>query len=209
MSGAWTSRVTGIAFAVQIILGVVAPAGAAEQKYSAWPDPSRAGAGEAKVQELIDALGAIVDEAERARAADPRLLRDLRDLARRFDRPWRVSVLSDDFADGDFTANPAWTVTAGRYWVEPGYGLRSAITPAAKAPSGGGDQKGDLAAALIGSILNQALGQKGQHQAAAPARAAIHVVQAITNAFAIRLEVTSWQGKGHLEIGPYPGRGAG
>ena len=216
MSDAKTARVStaargiGLAALVGVIVlgGAATPTGAAEQRYSAWPDPSRAGAGDDRVQELIDALGAIVDEAERARAADPRLLRDLRDLARRFERPWRISVLSDDFADGDFTANPTWTVTAGRYWVEPGYGLRSAITPAATAPSGGG-QKDDLAAALIGSILNQALGQKGQRggqqPAAAPDRAAIHVAQTIINAFSIRLEVTSWQGKGHLEIGPYQG----
>ena len=75
---------------------------------------------------LIDAPGTLVDEAERAHAADPRLLRDPRDprdLARRFERSWRVSVLSDDF-----TANPAWNVTQGRYWVEPGYGLRSATS---------------------------------------------------------------------------------
>ena len=207
------ARAIGLAaLVVVIVLGAGAPARAAEQRYSAWPDPSQAGPGGDRVQELIDALGALIDEAERDRAANPRFLRDLRDLARRFERPLRVSVLSDDFADGDFTANPAWTVTAGRYWVEPGYGLRSAITPAETAPSGGG-QKEDLATALIGSILNQALGQKGQgggqQSAAAPDRAAIHVAQTITNAFSIRLEVTSWQGKGRLEIGPYQGAAAG
>ena len=123
------ARRIGLAALVVAIVpgGAWAPSGAAEQRYSAWPDPSRAGPGDDRVQVLIDALGTLVDEAERARAADPRLLRDLRDLARRFEPPWRVSVLSDDFADGDFTANPAWTVTQGRYWVEPGYGLRSTI----------------------------------------------------------------------------------
>ncbi len=215
-----SSAIRGIGLAVLVVMGVLIDGGpgsawAAEQRYSAWPDPSRDAPGDNRLQELIDALGALVDEAERARAADPRLLRDLRDLARRFERPWRVSVLSDDFADGDFTANPKWTVTQGRYWIEPGYGLRSAITQAETAPSssGGAGQKEDLATAIIGSILNQALRKKGQQtspqQAAAPDRAAIHVAQAITNAFSIRVELTSWQGKGHLEIGPYQGNASG
>ncbi|MDP6883485.1 MAG: hypothetical protein QF830_05055 [Rhodospirillales bacterium] len=219
MSTTRTSRVfaaaRGIGLAALVVVGATAPAWAAEQRYSTWPDPSRTGPGDGRLQEMIDALGALVDEAERARAADPRLLRDLRDLARRFERPWRTLIFSDDFSDGDFTANPAWTVTAGRYWVQQGYGLRSAITPAAPAPSpstGGAGQKEGLATAIIGSILNQALSQKGrqssQQPAAVPDRAAIHVAGEITNAFSIRLEITSWEGKGHLQFGPYQGAAA-
>ena len=60
----------------------------------------------------------MVDDAEKARAADPQFLRDLRGLAQGSDRPWRIQLLNDDFGDGDFTRNPSWTVTAGKYWVD-------------------------------------------------------------------------------------------
>ena len=77
-----------------------------------------------KSQELIDALNKLIDEAERARAADPRFLRDLRDLANRYDWPWRVMVLRDDFRDGDFTKGPRWTVKAGEYYIDWRDGLK-------------------------------------------------------------------------------------
>jgi hypothetical protein len=51
-------------------------------------------------------------------------------------------------------------------------------------------------------VLGQKGQRSGQHPAAVPARAAIHVAQTITNAFSIRFEVKSWHGKDHLEIGP-------
>ncbi len=98
------------------------PAGAQEGRYASWQDPSRTAPAGKGAQELVDKLLTMIEEAEKSRAADPRFLRDLRDLAGRFDAPWRKTLFSDDFRDGDFTAGPAWTVTAGRFWIEKGYG---------------------------------------------------------------------------------------
>ena len=78
---------------------------------------------------MIERLDGLIDEAERSRAADLGFLRDLRGLAGEYRRMPRTLLLSDDFADGDYTRDPRWTVTAGRYWVEQGWGLRSAIKP--------------------------------------------------------------------------------
>jgi peptidoglycan hydrolase-like protein with peptidoglycan-binding domain len=44
------------------------------------------------------------------------------------DWQWRRLVLDDTFADGNFTANPSWTVVAGRFWIEGRAGLRSAAS---------------------------------------------------------------------------------
>ncbi len=202
-----TSWVAGLMFGLAIGF---APAGA-EERYGSWGDTDRTEGVSNSVQEMVDELNRLIGEAENARAADPVFLRDLRDLARRYDWPWRAELLVDDFGDGDFTADPAWTVTQGRYFIEPGYGLRSVV--AAPAPSSPRAAQGaggkDLATTILGSILDQALGQESKSQAAgqpdAPALAAIHVPVSITNAFAVRIEFTSWEKHGQLEFGLYQG----
>ena len=108
---------------------------AAEQKYSTWSNPDGGGG---TTKELVDKLNALIDEAEKSRAADPVFLRDLRALTSGFAvpqnvAPQNVSVLSDDFSDGDFNSNPVWNVSEGRFWIEKDWGLRSAITPGATA----------------------------------------------------------------------------
>jgi len=120
-----------------LILAVaLLPAAAAGQQYQPWnnPDGSTPGAGDTARQTLIERLNSLVDEAEKSRAADPAFLSDLRDLARGYERPWRNLVLADDFGDGDFTGNPRWTVTAGRYLVQRGWGLRSIVDAERAAP---------------------------------------------------------------------------
>jgi len=182
--------------ALVLLVALVLPAAATDSRYG----PIGGDSGE-----MARELRGLIDEAEKARAADPRFLRDLRDLADRYDRPPLTDVLFDDFSDGDFTRNPAWQVTSGRYWIERGYGLRSTVTaaPAPAAPTSGEDQ----AKQLFGAILQQALrGQQSGGQASTPSAsdaAVIHVAQPFTNAFSIRVELTSWQGEGQLEIGPY------
>ncbi len=76
-------------------------------------------AGQGDTQELVEALRALINEADRGRAADPLFLRDLRDLADRFDNPWHARILFDDFRDGDYTRDPAWRVVSGSArWID-------------------------------------------------------------------------------------------
>ncbi len=192
-----------------IVLTLAAPAPAlAQQAYSTWSDPDRPKSdAETRLQGFVDSLNELLDKAEEARAADPRFLRDLRDLARGYDRPWRAAVLDDGFFDGDFTADPAWTVRAGRYWIEKGWGLRSFVDPAvASAPKRlSGEQ---AAAALFGQILNQAIGAKGDSGTGRTGAgvAAIHTTVPISRAFAVETEFSSWAPKGRFEVALYQGR---
>ncbi len=197
-------RVFWRAFAAAWVVGAwvaaaAMPAGAQEQKYAPWTNPGwQAPATDDRADKLLKELRALIDEAGQARAADPRFLRDLGDLVRRYDQPWRVRILHDDFADGDFTQNPTWTVTGGRFWVERGYGLRSA--PGLDEPKKKMSRE-ELATTILGAILNR---NQPPRQAAEPmGHAAINVMTPITNAFAIRLELTSWQARGQFEVGPY------
>ncbi|MEK9725696.1 MAG: hypothetical protein VW405_19745 [Rhodospirillaceae bacterium] len=113
-------RVVGI---LALLVALVPSAASAQSGYTQWKDPNAPAGG--STQDFVDKLNALVDKAERARAADPNFLRDLRDLAGQFDRPWGATVFNDDFLDGNHTADPAWTVVSGNYWVERGWGLRS------------------------------------------------------------------------------------
>ena len=210
------------AFALSAALATAPALGA--ERYSSWTDPDASKQAEASVQNLIDELNKLVTDAEKARAADPQFLRDLRDLARRYDNPWQVKLFGDDFADGDFTRSPTWTVASGRWWVEKGYGLRSEGR-AEQAPASGQEPDRnysgeDAAKQLLGALLNKALQPKNREQAAPAAPAApvsavgpasISLAQALPNAFKLRLELSSWRAEGAFEFGPYQGkdRGAG
>ena len=213
----WRRRLRGVMrLAAFALAGTLAAASAsAGQHYEAWSGSGAAagaaGAAESqRLQEMVDELGALIDAADKARAADPRFLRDLRAVVRRYDRPWRRLLLSDDFQDGDFTANPTWQVSAGRYNVEPGWGLRSFVAPRAADPAPRQEQgaERDPALALLEGIIRQATGRGGGGALEQPRRddlGAIHTALAITNGFSIDIELSSWKSPGRLAFGPYQG----
>lgn len=187
------------------VLGLLASAGslgAAESRYSEWgTDDSSA------LAALISRLNELIDEAERARAADPRFLGDLRDALAGYERPWRREVLHDDFRDGDYVQNPAWTVAEGEFTVDSNLGLRSVIKPPtaeeqAQAEQQEGDAK-DIAKALLSALLAQ---KEEQKAAAEPTRADIFIRGAITNAFAVEYDLVSKQKSGRLVVDIFQGR---
>lgn len=193
---------------------------AAQSKYNTWSDPdssAKNNAGNNQVKQLVDKLNALIDEAEKARAADPVFLKDLRGLARAYENPWHHLVLADEFLDGNFTANPVWWVSAGQYWIDKGWGLRSAVdaakadTGGSQSTSGGGKVSGrDAAIAILGALLktpnnNDNQGSGGNAAPAPKALAAIHTKAAIANAFSLKLEFSSWEKQGGFDFGPYQG----
>lgn len=196
-----------------LALVLVTNGAVAQTTYKSWNNPDAVAsptASDKKFQEFVAKLNALVDKAEKAKAADPTFLRDLRDLANGFKRQANTVVLSDEFLDGNFEANPKWNVLSGEYWVEKGWGLRSAIKlqgqTAAAQPS---ERKNkDAAAALFGQLLSKALGAKQQTttpQPAAPNHAAIHSNATIPNAFALEAQFSSWTDEGRLEMVMYQG----
>jgi len=183
------------------VLLAAGPAGAQERKYAPWSNQGFQAPGAERAENLLRDLRTLIDEAAQDRAADPRFLRDLNDLVRRYDTPWRVEILRDDFSDGDFTKNPAWTVAAGRFWVEGGYGLRSAPDLAQRSQKK--MSREELAATILGTFLNKNQRQQQQPSPEPRGHAAINVARPIPNAFAIGVALTSWERKGQFEIGPY------
>ena len=59
------------------------PGAASAQQYQQWNDPDQPvtaakTAADTRLQDFVDRINALIDEAEKARAADPQFLRDLR-----------------------------------------------------------------------------------------------------------------------------------
>lgn len=194
--------------------GVVTPStlaqttGTEAPRYGTWE-----GAANPDLQKLVDELNKLIDEATKAKAADPVFLQDLRDLATKYKAaapapapapaPVTLSrLLTDTFADGNFTANPVWKVSAGEYRIETSgtyTGLRSSI---AAQPATAGS--GNLAAAILGAIL-----QPQSPGAAGGAKyASIYTALKLSNAFAVELELASKFTGGRLDFGPYQGASA-
>lgn len=180
---------------------------AQDTRYSTWSDPQASAAADtnAEMQGFIARLNTLIDEAEKAKAADPVFLKDLRALASGAAQPWNTVALDDAFNDGNFTANPVWQVLAGAYFIETGWGLRNKLIQAqpAQSSASGGD---DLAKALLGQILKRATGQP--NTATTVAENLIVSRAKITNAFQLDFEVSSWVAESHLEVGLFQGEQA-
>ena len=158
---------------------------------------------------LLRSLG--VEEGE-DRAAAP----DLAEQRPRDDQAagwtWRV-VFEDDFADADQTRDQGWTVHSGRFTVEDG-ALVSRVAPAreaeAVARTGDGAQRpGDLGQAILRGVLEQVIGgaqpTAGVHGAAEEEAAEISAAVRMTNAFRIRLDLSSHMDEGRFAFGPHQG----
>lgn len=188
------------------LTGVDVSAQSTTTKYQTWENPDQStghGLRDPQLQELLDALAVLVDEADRARAADPRFLEDLRDLIRGYDWPWQVEILDEDFSDGRVADSPKWTIVTGEFRAEYGVGLRSVIASrnTTQQQSSGNDD--DLAAQLLNQLLKQATQSQGSQTQAGPQSALIHVATPISNAFAIDTAISAKQSTGNYEIEIY------
>lgn len=169
-----------------------------------------------RTQALIDELNTLIDAAERSRAADRIFLRDLRSVLGRFDNPWQVRLLSEDFRDGDFRNNPAWTVESGEFFVTRRSGLHSETTDSLALRKSGGDSNSnqdsrETAVGILAEILRSTQPER-EEKASEPARrrdrvAAIYLPTPITNAFAITAEISAPDPVGALELVIYQGAG--
>ena len=134
------------------------PTTTAQASASASPTGT-ATSGETK--KLVRQLKKLVRKGERDRLADPAYLAELRQLVARYDRPWPVRLLHDEFSDGDFSHNPKWTIISGGFTVPLGEGLSSTVAAAPQSSAGnqGGQRKVGAEEVAI-AVLSQILGAK-------------------------------------------------
>ena len=169
---------------------VVGAGARAEERYSEW------GGSDAKYDAIAE-HGATapepVREAEPAPALPPQKL------------------VHDDFADGNFTRNPGWTVAEGHFSVDSGLGLRSVV---AKPPAPVKQSKKAKRKKLVTDVLGSLVGNKKDpeptsSQPAKPERAEIFIQTSISNAFQMVFEIISREKHGRFSIDLFQGRSRG
>ncbi|MGH6959597.1 MAG: hypothetical protein ACREE7_03860 [Dongiaceae bacterium] len=168
-------------------------------KYQQWPG---ADAGSDDINQLVQDIQKLIDAAERDKAADPQFLDDLRGVLADYQNPWTTRLLYDDFRDGNYTANPAWTVSGGVFKVKKdgfNIGLKSSVIP-----QGVAQQQQST-----GNVVLDILGAVNQQQPTSFQYSAIYTPLRITNAFATRIEFTSVDRFGRMDFGPYLGQSGG
>jgi hypothetical protein len=174
------------------------------------PAQAQTQAGTNQTQGFVDELNKLIDEATAARAADPNFLRDLRDLARRFDWPWRNRVLFEDFSDGNVSANPVWTVGGAPVTVDRFNGMRSFVSmaaPQASTQTQKATDSGDVAVQILGQLLRQ--GSSQQQQAPAPEQhkeSILATSAGMANQFALQADIVFTDAvNGYFELGVIQG----
>jgi hypothetical protein len=161
-----------------------------DSRYSSWDNDSDT------LHQLADELNGMIDAAERARAADPVFLQDLREKLAQYVKHKQTELMKDDFQDGDFTRGQRWTVASGEFSVDGALGLRSAVRQPTTT-TGQSQTEDETIKGKVSSLLGDLLGDKNQAKdapAAAEAtvqRTEIFTNEVISNAFTLVFELTS------------------
>jgi hypothetical protein len=200
--------------AVVGMLLLATPAARAEDiPYAPWQAQPQTGT----MSELVKNLRTLIDKAERDKAANPLFLKDLRTLADQYGGPiagWPVKLLYDDFQDGQYTSNPAWSVMSGQ-WQVANVGGSPALFSQVRLPNASGETSNKPADLLLGALVavlnqqNDQNQQSNQNQQENNPRATILTPVAITDQFSIKLVMLSGGERiGQFNFGPYAGKRA-
>jgi hypothetical protein len=181
--------------------------------------PALAQSAQEKLDALIGELNAMVDQGRARSLADPWFLDDLAALAARYGQTWPRVILDHTFDSQSGTPKAPWRVQQGRMQVDWTRGLRSRVDiaePRAGQPSAGARDE-DVVGAIVGTILDEALGTRRSQPAApavdptAPALAVADI--AVTNAFRIEVEISGRAvpraAQGGFELGVFQPSNAG
>jgi len=165
-------------------------------------------AGGSRTQELVEQLKELIRASERDERSNPWLAKQLRELVRRYDWPWKVSLLHDDFRDGDYTYDPSWIVSNGDFRVVRGSGLRTVFDTTRQGRRLVDRRSENPAMDIFEGIFGGTREREARNdlQTASLSAADIYTRLSITNAFAVKVQLKfrgSPDGDNRLEFGPY------
>lgn len=117
-------------------------------------------------------------------------------------------ALQDDFSDGDYRRNPAWTILSGDFEVDDN-GLRSIVETQRASDRDSRrlstDRPEEIGLAMLELILDQTGSVRRDEVPIAVEPARIFVNAPVDNAFRLELQLASRQQPGSLEVGLFQG----
>jgi hypothetical protein len=162
------------------------------------PTPGQPG----DVQQLVKQLRQLIAKAEKAKAADPKFLRDLKNLTDSYDNPWPNQIFFDNFSNGQYPDNRRWNVSAGNWRIvtQPSPGLATRVNTQQSGQYGNNNQ--NVLNGLLGALIapqgnNQSQNQQGNGYAG------ISAPVAIPNAFNLHIEFSASHDAQRLDMGMY------
>ena len=178
-------RLTLSIAATAIAAAMAASPAMSQSNYNRWSDPDadtkpvaakKSSNGSSELKALKAEIGALVDKAEAAKAADPKFLKDLRAALGQNEPYWNNRLVEDQFLDGDFTKNPSWTALFGRF----GYNKKTGISMTPSGMAGGGGSAANVLSAILGGGGGGAAGNGNPAD-----NAGISLSRSLPNAFAL------------------------
>ena len=170
--------------------------------YQPWQGPyNSAGTGQpGDIQQLVKQLRQLIAKAEKAKAADPKFLRDLKNLTESYDIP--SQILFDNFSSGQSPDSRRWNVTAGNWRIvtQPSPGLATRVGTQQSGQYNNNNQ--NALTGLLGALIapqgnNQSQNQQGNGYAG------ISAPVAIPNAFNLHIEFSASNDAQRLDLGMY------
>ena len=192
-------RIFLLATALALPLLASAPAGQAAD-YQPWQGPYGTGnSGQpGDTSQLIHQLRQLIAKAEKAKAADPNFLRDLKNLADSYDSQAVSQILSDNFNSGQYPDNSRWKVLAGdwRIITQPAAGLATKVYT---------QQAGNSSQNLVNGLLGALISPQGSNQSQNQQNnyAGLSAPVAIPNAFNLHFEFSPSQDATRFDLGMY------
>jgi hypothetical protein len=188
-----------LATALALPLLASAPATRADD-YQPWQGPYNSGNPNqpGDIGQLVHQLRQLIAKAEKAKAADPNFLRDLKNLANSYDQG-SMQILSDNFNSGQYPDSRRWKVIAGdwRIVTQPAAGLGTQVNTRQN-----GNNTQNLVNGLLGALIspqgnNQNQNQQGNNYAG------LQAPVAIPNAFTVHFEFSSSEDATRFDVGTY------
>ena len=154
------------------------------------------------LESMLNELQQTIDDADKRMVAHPRFLDELREMVKRYRAKLRNIYLFEDFADGDITKDPKWSITSGKFRITAESRLRSQVfVDTSFQGSTSSSEETNPFAIILGEIAKAQEKKKAKKQGASTDESAvIQTMVPIGPAFEVDLTFTSDSSRGAMQI---------